>query len=79
MVNKTIHCHTWYHIAGLRVDGCVADLADASSRKQLVERVRAQFGGKLNILGNCPPLLYETCVPDQIRSLFCNIFIHLID
>jgi len=42
---------TW-RAAGLRVDGCVADLADASSRKQLVERVRAQFGGKLNILVN---------------------------
>jgi hypothetical protein len=38
-------------LAGLRVTGCVSDLAVASSRKQLVDRVSAEFGGKLNILG----------------------------
>lgn len=38
--------------AGLKVDGCVADLADQQSRVKLVDAARKAFTGKLNILGS---------------------------
>jgi Tropinone reductase 1 len=45
-----------WRAAGLAVEGCVADLSDATSRTQLRDAVRRAFGGKLNILGGCCPL-----------------------
>ncbi|GLC40630.1 hypothetical protein PLESTB_000038400 [Pleodorina starrii] len=41
-----------WRAAGIDVRGCVCDVSDREQRRQLVERVSEEFGGKLNILVN---------------------------